>query len=129
MAIDVRWLEPRILLFKIQPPFTTKELSRALDESIEMVNALTNQPIGTVLDVKGIRFVAPGMLQQGAKLSKVKRENVGPVVMIRAHPFLMGAVKVARTLHPPVESMLYFADDRASGVELLRQALNLQQQA
>jgi len=125
MPIDVRWLESRILLFKLHPPFTSKALSQALDDSIEMVNAIPNQPVGTVLDVKGLINVPPGALQQGRKLSRVNRANVGPVVLIRAHPIVRGFTRIARTVYPPTGDLIHFADSQERGVLLLRNILNI----
>ncbi len=125
MAIDVRWLEPQILLLKLYPPFTTKELNRVLEESIDMVNAIPDQVIGTVLDVKGIAHIPPGSIQKGIQLSRRKPDNAGPVVLIRAHPIFFGLARMVRIMHPPIGNLIHFADDEASGVRLLRKVLNI----
>jgi len=125
MPVDVRWLEPRILLFRVQQPFTTQALNRAIDTGLDLVSTVPGQPVGTVLDTSGVLFVPPGSLQKGRKLAQVDPANIGPVVLIRPNPVIRGFTRLARSVHPPTADLIHVADDQQSAVVLLRRLLGM----
>jgi len=123
MGIEVNWLESRILLYRLVPPFTWEELNQSLSQAINLVKAVPDQKVGTLLEVKGIISIPHGSLQRGSQVLKLKPPNAGPVVLVQAHPVIKAFCGMVKMLHPPIGKLIYFADDRASGLLLLRRVL------
>jgi hypothetical protein len=126
MGIEVKWLEPQVLLFQLQPPFTWSELKCALDDSIVMVNAVPDQTVGTVLDVNGIINKLRGCVDRGMTLLRRKPDNAGPVMLIKVHPAIKAFYRLVRVLHPSTGRLIHFADDRRAGIAQLRCTLRLE---
>lgn len=123
MAIEVKWLEPGVLLYQLNPPFSWRELQKSLDDSIAMVEAVPELTVGTVLDVNGIISIPQGALNKGANLLKRRPSNTGPVVLVRAHPIVKGFCGLIRLMYPAIGNLIHFADDIPSAVALLRRLL------
>jgi hypothetical protein len=125
MAIQIRWLEPGILLYTLQFPFSWAELHASIEQALTLAQEQPEREVGTLLDVRGLRHIPFGALSEGLKIVGKKPTNANLVVVVGASPTIRAFHSIVRTLYPNITRYVFFADNIAEGLTRLRSQLGL----